>query len=73
LAEGVDIRLNKEVTNIEYTPTGVRVTTKDGEVFSGDVGLVTVPLVRNFILICSFSVISFSFFWSYQLFDRRVF
>lgn len=51
LAEGIDVRLAQEVTDIEYSPSGVTVTTKSGEVFSGDAGLVTLPLVPSLILV----------------------
>ena len=44
LAEGLDIRLEQVVSRIEYSDQGVQITTNDGETFSADRAVVTVPL-----------------------------
>uniref|UniRef100_A0A7M4FSM6 [histone-H3]-N(6),N(6)-dimethyl-L-lysine(4) FAD-dependent demethylase n=1 Tax=Crocodylus porosus TaxID=8502 RepID=A0A7M4FSM6_CROPO len=45
LAEGVDIRLNFPVCNIDYSGEEVQVTTTDGTMWAAQKVLVTVPLV----------------------------
>ncbi len=44
LAEGLDIRLDTKVTNIDYSETLTKVTTAGGEVYEADIVLITVPL-----------------------------
>lgn len=44
LAEGLDIRLNHVVSAIDWSARPVQVTTHDGQVFSADQVLVTLPL-----------------------------
>ena len=43
LAEGLDIRLNTSVTAIDWSD-GVRVTTADGQTFTGDNAIITLPV-----------------------------
>jgi monoamine oxidase len=44
LAEGLDIRINKRVSNIDYSNETLQVTTQQGNIYESDYVLVTVPL-----------------------------
>uniref|UniRef100_A0A6I8QFY2 [histone-H3]-N(6),N(6)-dimethyl-L-lysine(4) FAD-dependent demethylase n=1 Tax=Xenopus tropicalis TaxID=8364 RepID=A0A6I8QFY2_XENTR len=44
LAEGLDIRLNTPIRNVDYTSQEVRITAADGQTFTAQKALVTVPL-----------------------------
>jgi len=44
LAQGLDIRLNHIVTQIEYTDRDITIRTSNGETFTGSAAVVTLPL-----------------------------
>ena len=44
LAEGLDIRLNTTVTAIDWSDNGVTVSTAEGQTFTGDNAIITLPV-----------------------------